>query len=130
MKFTTVPGRFAICKLGAASAIPGWAATKPVFSITATPDELSIICLEASVPDGIQAERGFLALQIEGPFAFDAIGILQSFLAPLAKASVPMFAVSTYDTDYIFIHEKHWPQALRALQQAGHELQQGQSSKN
>lgn len=67
---------------------------------------------------------GFLALRIEGSFAFDAIGILQSFLAPLAKASVPMFAVSTYDTDYIFIHEKHWFHALGALQQAGHELQQ------
>jgi|ERR1700694_521594 len=123
MKFTTMSGPFAICKLDPASAIPDWAATRPVFSITVTADELSIICLEASVPDGIQAERGLLGLRIEGPFPLDAIGILHSFLAPLAQASVPMFAVSTYDTDYIFIHEKHWAQALGALAAAGHEPQ-------
>ena len=86
-----------------------------------TSHELSIICPEAGVPDHVKAERGFKCLQLEGPFDFQSIGILESFLAPLAQAGVPVFAVSTYDTDCILIQEKQWERALSALIQAGHE---------
>jgi hypothetical protein len=121
MKFKILQDRFAICRLDPTSAIPDWATIEIFSSVTRTPDELSIICPEAGVPDHVKAERGFQCVQLEGPFDFQAIGILESFLTPLAQAGVPVFAVSTYDTDCILIQEKHWERALAALVQAGHE---------
>jgi hypothetical protein len=59
---------------------------------------------------------------LEGPFAFSQVGILSSFIAPLAGAGVPIFAISTFDTDYILIQKQYAGAALAALQKAGHEL--------
>lgn len=83
-----------------------------------------MICEEVNVPRGmdIKAERGFRCIQLEGAFGFEAVGILESVLAPLAHASVPIFAVSTYDTDWVLIQAKHWQTALSVLTAAGHEL--------
>ena len=120
MKFKVLQDRFAICRLDPGPAVPDWAMTGTFFSVTRTADELSIICPETSVPEAVKAERGFHCVQLEGPFDFQSIGILESFLAPLAQAGVPVFAVSTYDTDCILIQAKHWERALSALSQAGH----------
>ncbi|HXB22166.1 MAG TPA: ACT domain-containing protein [Candidatus Solibacter sp.] len=120
MKFTTLPGPFAICKLDPAATIPDWAAAGVLSSLTRTPNELSIICEQANVPQDIKAERDFSCIRLEGPFDFQAIGILESFLAPLAKAGVPVFALSTYDTDWILIQEKYWKNALAVLMNTGH----------
>ena len=120
MRFKILEDRLAICRLDPGSAVPDWAAKGNFYSVTRTSDELSIICLESNVPDDVKAERGFHCLQLEGPFDFQSIGILESFLAPLAQAGVPVFAVATFDTDCILIQEKHWERALSALVQAGH----------
>jgi len=123
MKFTTLHGPFAICKLDPAAAIPDWAITGVLSSITRrTSNELSIICEQANVPQDTKAERGFRCIRLEGPFDFQAIGILESFLGPLAQAGVPVFALSTYDTDWILIQEKYWENALSVLMKAGHEM--------
>jgi uncharacterized protein len=121
MKFTTADGPFAICRLDPKAGLPGWATKGGLSSITRTPDELSIICEQAAVPRDVKAERGFRCVQLVGPFDFQAIGILESFLRPLAEAAVPVFAISTYDTDWILIQEPHWDRALLALARAGHE---------
>jgi len=122
MRFTTLRGPYAICKLDAAAAIPDWGATGAFSSITRASGELSIICEEANVPPDTKAERGFSCLRLEGPFDFQAIGILESLLAPLAQHGVPVFAISTYDTDWILIQNKHWEKALSVLRDAGHEM--------
>jgi hypothetical protein len=59
---------------------------------------------------------------LQGPFGFQEIGILELFLGPLARSGVPVFALSTYDTDWILVQKKHWENALSALGRAGHEL--------
>ena len=122
MKFTMLRGPFAICKLARDATIPPWASLGVFCSITRTPNELSVICDEANVPRDATAERAFHVIQLEGPFDFQAIGILQSVLAPLAQSGVPVFAVSTYDTDWILIPAKHWETALSVLLAAGHHL--------
>lgn len=122
MKFTTLRGSYAICKLHSAAVIPDWSATGAFSSITRTSNELSIICEEAHIPPDTKAERGYSCLRLEGPFDFQAVGILESFLAPLAQSGVPILAVSTYDTDWILIQKKHWTAALSVLVDAGHEL--------
>jgi hypothetical protein len=75
-----------------------------------------------SVPQGVKAEVPWTCFQLEGPFAFQLSGILASFIGPLAEAGIPIFAVSTYDTDYVFVKEEFAAAALCALQEAGHQL--------
>jgi len=90
--------------------------------VTVTADELSIVGSEEAVPGDVTAERGWACFKIEGPFAFSLTGVLEAFLDPLAKATIPIFAVSTYDTDYVLVKQDDVASAIKALQQAGHEF--------
>jgi len=73
------------------------------------------------MPDGALCERGWLALHLEGPFPFSMTGVLASFLEPLAEAQIPIFAISTFDTDYVLIKRADLERAVMALASAGHE---------
>lgn len=115
-------GEYAICQLEAGAELPTWAVKGQFYSITRTASELSILCLREQVPQGILCEAGWRALQIAGPFEFDAIGVLASLTRPLAAAGISLLTVSTYDTDYIFIQEAHYSQALQVLRAAGHNI--------
>lgn len=112
-------GRYAVARLAADAPEPGWV-RGDIVSVTRTRDELSIACAESAVPDDVQAERGFRCLRVEGPIDFSATGILDSLLQPLAYAGISIFAVSTYDTDYIFVPDGDLDRALGALRAAGH----------
>ncbi|MGB7944510.1 MAG: ACT domain-containing protein [Terriglobales bacterium] len=68
-----------------------------------------------------QAERGWAALKLEGPFPFSMTGVLASFLQPLAEARIPIFAISAFDTDYLLIKRENLEQAVATLDAAGHE---------
>ena len=102
---------------------PEWAWNSGGFSsITHTADELSVVCAESAVPQGVQCERGWRAFKIEGPLDFALVGILASVAVPLAEAGVSIFAISTYETDYIMVKEKDVESAVRALVGAGHRV--------
>lgn len=81
-----------------------------------------MVCPADQAPDGIRAQAGWACLQLAGPFDFALTGILASFLQPLAEAAVPIFALSTFDTDWVLIPEPHLARALDALRAAGHDL--------
>ena len=89
-------------------------------SITRTNDELTVVIPQERVPDGVQAQRGFRALKVAGPLAFDEIGILAAIAGPLASAGISIFAVSTYDTDYVLVRQTDLGKALGTLRDAGH----------
>ena len=122
LKFEIVPGYFAVSRLSPNAAIPHWAVAGPVTSITRNADELSIVSLSASVPAEVKSERSWTCLKLLGPFPFHETGILASFLEPCAKAGIPIFAISTFDTDYVLVKAADKERALRALAGAGHEL--------
>jgi hypothetical protein len=121
MRFKTLAEKLAICQLDPQSPLPSWAAAGGLHSITVTPQEISIICAQSAVPEGVKAQRGFIAFEIEGPFDFNAIGVLESFLQPLAQTQIPIFAISTYNTDYILVNQQDEVRAREALRKAGHE---------
>jgi hypothetical protein len=120
-----------VCQLAPGAAIPKWGSQGEFFGATRTSDELSIVCPEEAcsnnqlTSDQSQAvtriERGWLALKLEGPFPFSVTGVLASFLQPLAEAQIPIFAISTFDTDYVLIKQDNLNQAIAALAAAGHE---------
>src|SRR6202022_190900 len=121
-KLFFLPGTFAICKFAAGTNFPVDYLHSSFFSITKTDSELSLVCQESAVPTDVIAERGRLVLRVEGPLDFSLTGVLASLAAPLAAASVSIFALSTYDTDYLLIAENDCARAIAALEQAGHTI--------
>lgn len=116
-----IRGDFAVARLAARSAVPAWAGGE-FFSVTSTGAEVSVICESARVPLGVRAERGWRVLEVEGPFAFSAVGVLASLAAPLAQAGASLLTLSTFDTDYLLVKDAQLELARRALESAGHEL--------
>jgi uncharacterized protein len=112
----------AVCRLPAHSAPPDWAWSGPLVAITRSADELSLVCSAAYVPPGVQAEQPWRALKVAGPLDFSLTGILASLAAPLAEAGISIFAISTYDTDYILVRSSQTEAALDALRHAGHTI--------
>lgn len=120
---SVIPGLWAIVRLAPDEFVPGWAADAAGFvSITRTAEEISIVCPEAAVPAGPRAERGWALLRLHGPIPFDQTGVLASLASPLAAAGIGIFAVSTFDTDYILVKADRLTKACEALVSAGHEL--------
>lgn len=116
----TVPGRFAVCRLGPDDPVPAWATVMGFCSITRTHDELSVVCQESVVPPDVRCGKGWRCLRVAGAIDFSAIGVLASLMAPLAQAGVSVFAVSTFDTDYLMVKENAFAAVCAALQEAGH----------
>jgi hypothetical protein len=102
--------------------IPAWATGTSFFSVTRTEDELSVVCPEADVPEDITRERSWRALKLEGPFELSMVGILSSVAAPLAGAGASIFALSTFDTDYVLVKEEQLDLAVAALREQGHRV--------
>ena len=122
LKFCRMLGKFAICRLAPDAAVPAWALSGAFSSLTRTAEELSIVCALENAPPEHKPESPWVGFKLEGPFPFTQTGVLASFIGPLAQSSVPIFAVATYDTDYVFVDEKLADKAVRVLRTAGHEL--------
>jgi hypothetical protein len=118
-----VVGRFAVCKLPPGSAVPAWATAGDVFTVTRTGDELSVVCRQEVVPAGTQAEVEWRCLRVAGAMPFTLVGVLASLTTPIAKAGVGVFAVSTFDTDYLLVKAERFPKAVAALRGAGHTVE-------
>jgi hypothetical protein len=122
LKFRVLSGSFAICRLSAADPIPPWVTQGTFTSVTRTEEELSIVCLADNVPLQHKPEITWTCLKLEGPFAFSQVGILKSFIDPLVEGSISIFAIATFDTDYILLQANILDQALLSLKNAGHLL--------
>ena len=121
LKFRLLHSHYAIVRLAAGAAIPEWATRGEFSSITRTDDELSIVCPAANLPSDAHSAHRWIVLKLEGPFPFSQTGVLLSFIEPLSTKDVPIFAISTYDTDYVLIQEE-FSGAIDILREAGHEL--------
>ena len=120
LTLSVLPSEYAVCQLPADQAIPAWASAGELFSVTRTPEELSIVCAASSVPAGVRHTAGWSALKLHGPFDFALTGILAGVLNPLHTAGVGIFALSTFDTDYVLVQAAQLGQAVSALRGAGH----------
>jgi hypothetical protein len=115
LSLSILPGKFAVCLLEKNDVIPSWALKSSFFTISKTKDELSVVCSEKSVPQGLKFEGNWKALKVEDKLDFSLTGILSSLINPLAKEKISIFAVSTYNTDYIFVKCNNLKKAKRIL---------------
>jgi hypothetical protein len=106
-RLSLLPGRFAVARLDAHAALPDAPAATVLWSATRTRDELSLVCEESMVPAGARAEHGWRAFALEGPIPFEQTGVIAGLTAPLAAAGIPVFVLSTFDTDYLLVREAH-----------------------
>ena len=115
-------GNYGVCRLRENSPIPVWCQQGEFYSITKTKDELSIVCLEEYVPNGVQVEKEWCIIKIVGPLDFSLIGILSKISQLMAECEISIFALSTYDTDYIMVKQAKIVQAIEKLKEAGYNI--------
>ena len=123
LPLVVMAGPVAVCRLPADAAVPGWATGPSRFlTISRTADELSITAVQASVPSELRCERDYRPIRVQGPLPLNLVGILASIANPLAEAGISIFAISTYDTDYILVKAATLDSAVAVLRRAGHTL--------
>ena len=118
MKLKTLPFSFTVCKLSKINNIN----FIPEFCfIGKTDEEISLVCKTEDTPaDTIERDDGWRGFRIEGVLDFSLIGILSKLSAVLAESKIGIFAVSTYNTDYIFVKSENFERALKVLLDAGY----------
>lgn len=122
-------GSYAVGQLEPSSPIPSWAEGEGFVSISRTKEELSVVCREDRIPRTVKTERGWRCLEFQSPFDFSLSGILASVLGPLAEARIGIFAVSTYNTDYLLVKERDLSRAVETLERAGHTIARTSNAK-
>ena len=114
--------KFSVCKLPQFAELPHIFTRGENCFVARTENELSIICPEFMAPTNVQQEAGWRCIQVMGELPLSEVGVLTSLTVPLAKAGIPILAVSTFDTDYLFVMEERLIHAVQAIQKAGHEF--------
>jgi uncharacterized protein len=122
MKLYVLDELYAIVRLEPDADLPEWLRGGHFWSATRTDSELSLVCREDDVPRAASAERGWCALELAGPLDFSLTGVVAALVTPLAEAEVPIFILSTFETDYLLVRERDLHRSVEALTGAGHEV--------
>ncbi len=122
LTLTLAPERFAVCRLASDAPIPPLPLGRSLLALMLTPQELSLVLPEDAAPEAATIEGGWRALRVAGPLDFGLTGVLASLAQPLAQAGLSIFAISTFDTDYLLVRDATLSEALAALRAAGHHI--------
>ena len=121
MRLEVVEGEFTVSKVSGMHEVN---LAAPWLFIGRTDAETSVVCLSAHAPVHCLArEDGWRAFRVAGQMDFGLTGVLAGLATLLAQASVSIFALSTFDTDYILVKKENLSKALEALASAGHEVE-------
>ena len=118
-----LPDTLAVCRISLDSELEMWFLSEPFFAMLRSDDTLTIVCSQEKIPQEVRQESGWRALKIEGSFDFSETGILELVLKPLAEAGIGIFAISSFETDYVLVKERDFEVARRALEESGHDVQ-------
>ncbi len=122
LTLSILPYHLAVCRLSPSITLPGWLFKLPFWSATRTADELSVVLPEENVFGDWKSEKGWRGLKVRGPLDFSLVGILAALTASLAAAGIPIFALSTFDTDYLLVKEQDFFRAVEVLIASGYEV--------
>ena len=120
MRLEKIPHLLSICKVDDLSAAD---LSSPFFFVGRTDEEISLVCLSENVPEGAsERDDGWRCFRVAGQLDFSLIGILAQISKVLASNEIGIFAISTFNTDYILTKEENFEKALKALKNAGYEI--------
>jgi hypothetical protein len=115
LTLSVLPNSLAVCRLEKDAQIPSWVYKSSFYTVSKTSEELSVVCDQSVVPADVKKQDNWRAFKVQGPLDFSQIGIISSLSKPLAENNIPIFAISTYDTDYILVESKYFDQAKEIL---------------
>jgi hypothetical protein len=115
LTLSVLPDSLAICQFAPGMQLPSWAFKSSFFSISRTDDELSIVCDQSLIPPDVKKVDNWRAFKVEGPLDFSLTGIISSLAKPMAENRIPIFVISTYDTDYLLVENKDFKNAKEVL---------------
>lgn len=119
LKFITLKGEYSLCRLDANASIPSWIYDSDFYTISKSPEELSIVCESKYVPGNIQQNSNWKLLKIDAVLDLSLTGITARFSKPLAEAGINLCVIATFDTDYVMVQEEKLLLAAEALQKGG-----------
>jgi hypothetical protein len=119
---TLFPGLYAIARFAPHEKLAMDYTQSDFFALIKTGAELCVVCLQSELPDDVRAERDRRVLRVDSVLAFELTGVLSSIAVPLAEAAISIFAVSSFDTDYILIADREIERAITALESVGHQV--------
>jgi uncharacterized protein len=120
LKLRIVPGIYGLVRLGPETPVPDWFNGPGLAAAIRASDELTLVCLQDRIPDGVEADLNWRCFRSVGPFAFDATGIVLSLIQPLSTQGVGIFVVCTFDGEHILVPDKDWNRSRGLLEEAGH----------
>ena len=119
LKMEVLPGEFSIHQYPPAAAVPEAVLTCSFYNICRTRDELSIVCRDNIALESPRCEKNWSCIKVIGPLEFGLTGILAHLAGLLAEAGISLFALSTFDTDYLLVKTDRLAAAVDALQAGG-----------
>lgn len=123
MKFILLPDEYSIYRFGPGQ-IPSFDPRSQAFyCVTSTMEEVSVVCASGALEGALKVEYGWRLLKIAGPLDFSLVGVLAEASRILAAAMVSIFAVSTFDTDYLLVKAGKLDDARAALEGGGHSVE-------
>jgi hypothetical protein len=125
LEIRLLDGSFALARLPRGSAVPD-ATHGPFMAVIHSAEGVSVVCPESAVPAGAESRGGFRCFEVAGVFDLESVGVVAAIAQPLAEAGVSLFVYSTWQTDYILVHEKDLDIALAALRKIGHHVADGE----
>ncbi len=119
MKLNLLDNLYAVCRLAGVNAVPAWASGELVAIVQET-NASTVVCLQANIPDDVVSEKDWRVIKVAGPLDFNLVGILSELAGILADANISIFAISTFDTDYLLVKSGRLGEATAALETHGH----------
>lgn len=117
-----LPGDYTVCQLLPGTQVPDIPDKSDLYALIQTSEEVTVICPQEAAPPNARIESGWRVLKVLGPLDFSLVGILAHLTSRLADAEISIFALSTYDTDYLMVKVENLPKAQVALKRAGHKI--------
>lgn len=124
LDFKLLKDEYSIYRLNRDSPIPEWIYDSDFYSVTRTSDELSIICKPVDLILGIdiKIDNHWRILKINGVLDLSLIGVIAAVSTILQENKIPIFTISTFDTDYVLVKDRYLNKTVAALRHAGHKI--------
>ena len=122
LRIKLLQGTYAVCQIKDTENILNCFDEKDFFSITKTEDEISVVMLQDKISSDVKVEKDWRILKVEGTLDFSLIGILAKISGILAKNSISIFVISTFNTDYILVKEEKVEKAILVLSEEAYEI--------